>query len=79
MIKVKVNLDICTKCRLDYCKDWDLSLRTAGMIAYNCPKDLGTVEVKDPFPPESCPKIFEHLVAAGLSVNIDKIGGDVNG
>ena len=67
MIKVKVNLDICMKCRLAYCKDWDLSLRTAGMVAYNCPGDHGTVEVSDFYPPESCPKVFEHLVAAGIN------------
>ena len=66
MIKVKVNLDICTKCRIAYSRDWDISLVMAGMVSYYCPNGLGQVEIKDMYPPESCPKIFEHLVAAGI-------------
>lgn len=30
----------------------------------------------DPIPP-NCPHKFEHVVAAGMTVNIDKKGGDV--
>ena len=32
---------------------------------------------KDDAPPPGCPKIFQHGVLTGMTVNIDKKGGDV--
>lgn len=79
MIKVKADLAICAKCRKTFNPEWEMDLAKSGIIAFGCPggeMHYSDVKTDEPYPPKFCPKIFEHLVSAGLSVNIDKRGGD---
>jgi hypothetical protein len=67
------------KCRKNHNPEWEIDLYRTGIMGYGCPNTdkFDSVSMDDPYPPKSCPKLFEHLVSAGLkSVNIDKRGGD---
>lgn len=74
-----INLDICNKCirkgRKEEVDDKYGSLFNSinlplWRLMYTCPTG-GSVGKGDP-PSENCPHKFEHAVAAGLTVNIDK-------
>jgi hypothetical protein len=80
-----INKAICRKCSgvkksPSVLEDMFEDVRSPGwQLCFVCKAAEGsqcTIGEGDPIPP-NCPHKFEHVVAAGMSVNIDKKGGDV--
>jgi hypothetical protein len=81
-----INVDICRKCSCTKEERNPVfgalfeSVKSPGWtLCFVCKVAEGsqcTIGEGDPIPP-NCPHKFEHVVAAGMSVNIDKKGGDV--
>lgn len=80
-----INVDICRKCsgadkgRALFGAVFESVKSPGWQLCFVCKVAEGsqlTIGEGDPIPP-NCPHKFEHVVAAGMTVNIDKKGGDV--